>query len=79
LDKGTEGKHKFIYFGSMCTIMYGYAHSSVSSCGLFKARTEVIWSFDALQGNRKVHSVDGQMEEISQGRGIPRGVEGHSN
>ena len=41
---------------------------------LFKARTEVIWSFNALQGNRKVHSVDGQMEENSQGRGIPRGV-----
>ena len=39
----------------------------------------MIWSFDALQGNRKVHSVDGQMEENSQGRGIPRGVEGHSN
>jgi len=39
----------------------------------------VIWSFDALQGNRKVHSVDGQIEENSQGCGIPRGVEGQSN
>jgi len=27
----------------------------------------------------KVHSVEGQMEENSQGRGIPRGVEGHSD
>jgi len=63
----------------MCTIMYGYAQLSGSSCGLYKARTGMIWSFDALQGNRKVNSVDGLMEENSQGRGIPRGVEGHSN
>ena len=31
--------------------MYGYAHWSVSPCGLYKARTGVIWSFEALQGN----------------------------
>ena len=42
---------KFIYVCSMCTIMYGYAHLSVSSCGVYKAGTGVIWSFDALQGN----------------------------
>ena len=47
---------KFINFGSMCTIMYGYAQWSGSSCGQYKARTGEIWSFDALQGNRKVHS-----------------------
>ena len=46
-----HAQEKFIYFGSMCTIMYGYAHLSVSSCGLCKARTLMIWSFDALQGN----------------------------
>jgi len=38
--------------------------------------TPGFFAYGALQGNRKVHNVDGQMEENSQGRGIPRGVEG---
>ena len=51
----------------------------------FNAKSEVcvlnnsFFAYGALQGNRKVHNVDGQMEAYSQGRGIPRGVEGQSN
>ena len=51
----------------------------------FNAKSDVcvlnrsFFAYGALQGNRKVHSVDGQMEENSQGSGIPRGVQGQSN